>query len=383
MKRYLILAIMLFLSGCQTKKNHLLKGSFEQDKDALILQFKETQNVKGLAFAIFDSTHIIWQNCLGRTTYGSAVNDKTLFSIQSISKNVTALAVMIAVQEGLLDLDAPISRYMPEFRINSRFGEHPERTITLRMLLSHTAGFVHEAPVGNNYDYSPCTFEDHLKSIRNTSLMSAPGSTYSYSNCGVDVAAEIVERASGMKFSDYLRLKMFEPLGMTQTTIEDERFVANANKTEGTIRFHFAKHYRIPLMGSGAVYTNLSDFVKYVQLQMNWGNLSNKRLIDKKYLCEMYAIKLENYGLGTYIGKSNEGYYINHNGMGYGYSATMLWYPEYGLGCILLCNKQCKTFDICEAVMRSYIQDKKGVRDQSVTKDLDFLNSLYFSRLHR
>jgi CubicO group peptidase (beta-lactamase class C family) len=75
-----------------------------------------------------------------------------LFSVQSVSKNFTAAAVLLAVLEGLLDLDRPISEYLPSFTVNSRFEEHPEKKMTLRLLLSHRAGFTHEAPVGNNYD---------------------------------------------------------------------------------------------------------------------------------------------------------------------------------------------------------------------------------------
>jgi len=119
---------------------------------------------------VFDNRNVIWQESLGNSTYGSQINDQTLFSIQSISKNFTALAVMFAVQDGLLDLDTPISKYLPEFTVNSCFEGKPEQKITLRHLLTHTAGFTHEAPLGNNYDYSPCSFDEHLKTIKDTWL---------------------------------------------------------------------------------------------------------------------------------------------------------------------------------------------------------------------
>jgi CubicO group peptidase (beta-lactamase class C family) len=382
MKRPLFsLAMLIFLTnGCQNYKASMVAdGSFEQKKDILV-QYKKHESIKGLAFAIFDGTNIIWSQCLGHTTYGSSVNDRTLFSIQSISKNFTSLAVMIAVQDGSLGLDIPISQYLPDFKPTSRFEPNPETKITLRMLLSHTAGLVHEAPVGNNYDYSPCTLEDHLKSIRRTSLKFPVGTAYSYSNCGVDIAAEILERISRMKFHDHMKSKLFDPLGMTLTTVDDSQFVANPNKTEGTVPFTSARHYQIPLIGSGAVYTSLSDFIKYVQLQMNWGNFKGNRLIDKKYLYEMYTIKFENYGLGTYIGKSNGSYYINHNGQGYGFRATMLWFPEYRIGSVLLCNKEVpNTFEICESIVKSYIRDKRLVPDQQITDSLNSINGHYFA----
>ncbi len=94
----------------------------------------------------------------------------TVFSVQSISKNFTAAAVLLAVQEGLLDLDTPITTYLPDFTVHGIFEDHPERKITLRMLLSHTAGFTHETPIGNNFDLGSVSFEDHIKSISDTWL---------------------------------------------------------------------------------------------------------------------------------------------------------------------------------------------------------------------
>lgn len=97
------------------------------------------------------------------------------------------------------------------------------------------------------------------------------GSNYSYSNLGFDLAAKIVENVSGLKFNEYLKSKIFEPVGMKFTTIKDKDFIENDNKTEGTISSVKTKHYTIPMMGSGAVYSNLVDMIKYVQLQMNYG----------------------------------------------------------------------------------------------------------------
>jgi CubicO group peptidase (beta-lactamase class C family) len=82
-----------------------------------------------------------------------------------MSKSFAALGVLMVVQDGLLDLDAPITEYLPDFSVKSRFEDHPERKMTLRHLLSHRTGFSHEAPVGSNYDSRPTSFEEHVLSI--------------------------------------------------------------------------------------------------------------------------------------------------------------------------------------------------------------------------
>ncbi|MBN2571989.1 MAG: beta-lactamase family protein [Ignavibacteriales bacterium] len=352
---------------------------FIEETQELLDDYWDDNDIPGLAFAIFNNEKIIYQECLGKSTYEQKITNETLFSIQSISKNVTALAVMFAVQEGLVALDVPISNYLPDFRVNSCFEENPEQIITLRMLLSHTAGFTHEAPVGNNFDCRPYSFEEHVNSIKDTWLKFPVGVSYSYSNLGVDFAAKIIEVKSGMPFEEFLKNKIFIPLGMNNSTINDDDFCLSNNKTEGTISSVNTAHYKIPLIGSGAVYTNLLEFVNYVQLQMNYGKLKEQQIISQEYLNEIYKIQRFNYALGTYIDKSDTNLYINHNGGGYGFAATMLWFPEYNLAAVLLINNQSSTFEICEEIINNYIEICKPKKDKSIAEEFKKLNDNYFN----
>lgn len=106
----------------------------------------------------------------------------------SLSRWRDAVAIMLAVQRGLLDLDAPITTYVPRFVVRSRFESNPQDRITLRLLLCHRAGFTHEAPIGNNYDPDFPSFEAHVQSISDTWLRFPVGERYRYSNLGVDLA---------------------------------------------------------------------------------------------------------------------------------------------------------------------------------------------------
>jgi CubicO group peptidase (beta-lactamase class C family) len=195
---------------------------------------------------------------------------------------------------------------------------------------------------------------------------------------GFDLASAIIAQKTGKSFNDYLKSRIFQPLSMTNTTIDDNEVVLNKNRTEGNISAVKKNHYSIPLLGSGAVYTSLIDFIKYAQLLMNYGETINKTLIDKKYLYEMCKINIQNYGLGTYIDKSNDILYINHNGGGFGYSATLLWFPEYDLGSVILCNRPCNTFDICLSIMSEYIKTTGLSKNSGITAVFDSINGFYF-----
>ena len=147
----------------------------------------------------------------------TAVTPDTMFSIQSTSKTLTATAILLAVQKGLLNLDVPICTYFPKFTVHSRFEEHPEHLITLRHLLSHTSGFTHEAPVGNNFADAP-SFEVHIASISDTWLRYPVGQRYSYSNLGIDLAAYILQIVSRKSFSQVMKETLFDPLGMVNSS---------------------------------------------------------------------------------------------------------------------------------------------------------------------
>ncbi len=114
----------------------------EQYRPEILLQMQQNR-IPGLAIAVVDDQNILWEEGFGYTDWDNRipVTPNTLFSIQSMSKSFTATAAMFAAQDGLVDLDAPITTYLPDFHVNSIFEEQPEQKITLRMLLSHTAGF--------------------------------------------------------------------------------------------------------------------------------------------------------------------------------------------------------------------------------------------------
>jgi CubicO group peptidase (beta-lactamase class C family) len=373
MNTWLLAVILGQLTVPACESGHSTEDFFSGSAYSL-LKFKKSRKVPGLAYALFDRYDTLFTSCMGTSSLGSDIDRNTLFSLQSISKNMTALAVMKAVQEGLLDLDVPISIYLPSFSVQSCFDSVPEDLITLRMLLSHTAGFTHEAPVGNNYDFTPCRPEEHLLSIRETWLKFPPGTAYAYSNLGFDLASAIVEEAAGIGFSQYLKTELFQPLGMTLTTNNDQEVLQTRNRTDGKIPDINTRHYSIPLPGSGATYSNLSDMIRYTQMLMNYGEGAQGALLDKGGILDMCTIRKQNYGLGTYINTQDHIWYVNHNGGGFGFSATLLWLPEYGLGSVLLCNKAENTFDICMSLMQDYIAAENLEKDPDVTAEFEALN---------
>jgi len=198
-------------------------------------EWLKQKDTPGAAIAVVDDKSVLWSEVYGHTSRAKdkAVTPRTLFSIQSMSKSFTALGVLMAIQDGLLDLDAPITDYLPDFSVRSRYEDRPERKMTLRHLLSHRAGFSHEAPVGSNYDSRPTTFEEHVLSISDTWLRYPVGYRYSYSNMGIDLAGYILEKKSGQPFAAYIRDKILIPLGMNDSTLDIATILKAENRAVG------------------------------------------------------------------------------------------------------------------------------------------------------
>jgi CubicO group peptidase (beta-lactamase class C family) len=138
-----------------------------KQKRTAILDAMAQHDIPGAAVSLIYKGKAVWTEGFGVTDRiaGRPVNTRTIFSIQSTTKNITATAILLAVQKGILNLDRPITTYLPGFSVNSRFESAPQEKMTLRLLLSHTAGFTHEAPIGNNFLCRGTLFDDGLSEL--------------------------------------------------------------------------------------------------------------------------------------------------------------------------------------------------------------------------
>jgi CubicO group peptidase (beta-lactamase class C family) len=312
----------------------------------------QEENVPGLAVAVVDDQNILWAEGFGYTDWDHriAVTPDTLFSIQSMSKSFTATAAMFAAQDGLVDLDEPIATYLPDFHVNSIFEERPEQKITLRMLLSHTAGFVHEAPYGGNYDHPAYLFEKHIASISDTWLKFPVGTRYSYSNLGIDLAGYILQVQSGMPFIQYLQEKVLEPMEMKDTTLDVDRIRANHTRAIGhTSGIPFRPPVDFLLIPSGGVWITAADMTHYLQFHINKGALDGTCLLREDLAETMYtppntpaqyAHSDSGYAQGITVGIRHGARRFQHGGGGFGFNSSMIWYPELKLGMVVLANTE-------------------------------------------
>ena len=227
-----------------------------------------------------------------------------LFWIASQSKPMTGTALMMLVDEGKVKVDDPVEKYLPEFRGQmlevERDAEHvllrkPEHSITVREVLSHTSGLPFKSPLEEpTLDGLPLAVA--VRSYAMGPLELAPGSKYQYSNAGINTAGRIIEVVSGMAYEEFMRTRLFDPLGMKDTTFwPNEEQVArlakpykpNADKTaleETTVtqlRYPLTDRvHRFP-MPAGGLFSTAQDTARFCQMILNGGELHGRRYVSE------------------------------------------------------------------------------------------------------
>ena len=300
--------------------------------------------VPGLSLALVDRDGILWAAGFGYTDYNrkTPVTSETLFAVMSTSKAITATAAMVAVQDGLLEMDVPIIEYLPQFTVKSRFEENPEKKITLRHLLSHTSGIAFEAPVGNGREPSYGTLEEHVLSISDTWLRHKVSERYSYSGLGYDLVAYILQVQSGQPFAKYLEDKVFTPLNMTNCSVDPEFIRNHPNRAVGHMPYvnQVPLAMDIPWVGAGSVYAGAKGLAKFVQFFLNGGKVDGQKVLDKSLITSMFTPSICNkeYGLGVTIFPNTKCSILGHDGGGLGFGSIMIWLPEYDIGGVFLFN---------------------------------------------
>lgn len=300
----------------------------------------DEQNTAGLAIAVVQGQDVIYAGGFGvrNTETQEAVTTDTLFQIGSTTKPLTAIGVLQLVEAGILDLDAPIVQYLPEFAVDD--------AITLRHLLSHSAGLNDEAnPRGS---LAPEALSQAILSFASAAQFAPVGELQSYSNVGFNIAGAILESAADSYYAEYMDT-VFRQLKMERTTFDPT--VA--------MTYPLAVGYQPGLFGSTAVrplsantaeapsgilYSTVDDLAQLVEFFLNDGMVDSMAIVSPEMFVTMTtpaATRLGSevpYGLGVFIGNDQGTMTWGHDGKIDGYTAVLRTWPAHDLGVVMLAN---------------------------------------------
>ena len=210
-----------------------------------------------------------------------------------MSKLFTATVVMQAVATGRLDLDRPITTYLPGFTVHSAFEKHPERKITLRMLTGHTAGFTQEAPVGNTSELDPGTFEAHVRGISRTWLRFPVGTGLAYYRAWASTSprtssSESWEAVPGGRARVAVRAARHGAQHLRPGGDPGKR--ESRRRAQGRGVPSLAAAHREPMTGAGGLYTSARDLAQFLRFQLNGGSVDGRVVLDRRWLDEMRTV---------------------------------------------------------------------------------------------
>lgn len=277
----------------------------------------------------------------------------SLFRIASMTKPITAMAVMMLAEEGKLKPNDPVEKYLPEFKgqklVSSRMGDmvtlkKPARVVTIADLMTHTSGLPsgYPAGLGDVYGQRSRTLNETTLVISQQPLDFEPGSKWSYCNSGIDVLGRIVEVVSGKSFERFVQDRVFSPLDMADTTFaptaeQVKRLATTYGTKDGKLvpaptTFLAALSNSKHPIPAGGLCSTAGDLAKLYRCLLNGGSIDGKRIIGEATLAEMTKTQTGDiktgftdgmsFGYGFQVVKTPTGITANLNPGAYGHGGA-------------------------------------------------------------
>jgi CubicO group peptidase (beta-lactamase class C family) len=324
--------------------------------------------VPGVSIAVVNHGAVEWAKGYGVKEVGGQdpVTARTLFETASISKTLTGLLVLRLVQEGKLQLDEDVNQKLRLWKVpENEFTK--ERKVTLRGLLSHTAGM----NVGGFEPYlfdeqMPTPIQDldglkpsHTPPIR---VEAVPGSRWKYSGGGYVVINQLLDDVTGVKFASLMKLKVLNVLGMNHSSYQLplaeklRREAASGHDEDGKVLK--GKWMTVPELAAGGGWSTPSDLARVVIEIQRAASGQPSRIISKASANEMLTVQMHGYGLGVFLEGSGNALQFNHTGHNTGYRGMIIGHPFTGQGAVILTNGDSTggalIFEIVRSIAREY-----------------------------
>ncbi len=352
---------------------HDMSLSLADRFDRLVPALLDEFDVPGAAIGVLLDGRAIYARGFGVCDVASRrpVTPTTRFNVASVSKLVTAWGAMRLVEQGRLDLDRPVAHVLTRWRLPESAFDH--EGVTMRRILSHTAGLSPGSGPGFFHDDALPTLEQVLDGVRSEEegvpayddivsgadngpagvrVVAAPGSAARYSNGGYRLAQLVIEETSGMTFAEFMRRDVLEPLGMTRSTFDDPlRFARDADlATPHSWRGDTIPHEREPGAAAGGLYTCLRDLLQLAQAEMT----------EPAAAMHVTVPPAAGYGLGHVVRATDDVRWVGHTGLSMGWTASFQVVPDRDAALVVLTNSDNGSY-VHETLLAAWFRHEFGV----------------------
>lgn len=324
-------------------QNHVSQNQFLKSLDNQIPGWLEEFIVPGAAIAIIENGEVIFKKGYGFAdkSKNKRVEHNTGFNVASISKTFTAWGVMKLVEEGKINLDDPVEKYLSRWKIPS--SSYDTKGVTIRRLLSHTAGLSIHGYAGRKYGDSLPTLVESLEGKNripeNVEIVIEPGKELKYSGGGYTVLQLMIEEVTGKSFEDYMESSIFKPIGMKNSGFELNKLLEKSSleyDTDGDlIPFEI-----FTAKAAAGLHTTLEDFIKFALANVSPERQNILAPSSLEMMMTPAPSTKGRYGLGygiTPVGKT-ENVMVGHSGGNMGWKSYYMINPKTKDGFIMITN---------------------------------------------
>lgn len=347
-KKLIVALFVISLSACSTppqKPGNAVRGDYTYTKQYitwLIEREMSDADVTGLSIALVDDQKVVWEQGFGfadKQANIKAASD-TVYHLGSIAKVFTATAAMQLAEQGKLDIDQPLQKYLPEFSIKSRFGS--THKITPRNIMTHHSGLPCNWVCGMS-ERHPRPFTEVVTAVKNEYMAYPPDYVFAYSNLGVTLLGATIGELEGEGYARYMDAHLLRPLDMSHS--EFAARIPSKSYDKGK------EIEAIPLrdLPSGGLNSSASDMARFMQMVFADGSYNGKQILNPESLHEMFRVQNTNVpmdfdfkmGLGwmlSGVDVPGAGKVASHGGTTLNFHTMMVVLPEPKLGVVVLSN---------------------------------------------
>ena len=332
-------------SGLLTTPTYLLDQPKPQ---ATLTERMAHYQVPGVSVAVINENRIEWAKGYGVANVNSAapVTPATRFYAASISKPITAMAVLALVAEGLLDLDEDVNQKLTSWQVPENEFTRAEK-VTVRRLLSHSAGMTAGFYRGYGVDEAMPTLPQLLRGEPPSNsgpvhVQFVPGSKTEYSGAGYWVLQQLMADVTGQSFADLLRQTVFDKVGMPHSTFHYPlpaiHALAAASGHDSTGNPCEERNSRVPGLADGGLWSTPTDLARFlIELQLSSSGQSN-RVLAQAMSTLMVTEEIEQHSLGLHIFGEGDATRLSHGGSGEAFLCLMAMFPTRGQGAVVMTN---------------------------------------------
>ena len=385
--------VLAFAAPWNSTSAQTAPDRYHQKLQPVLEKLIQQQELPGFAIAVVDDNRVVYEVGFGVrnvTRKAELITTRSLFHMASITKTFVATSIMQLVENGKIDLGAPVVKYLPYFRM----ADERYRIITVRQMVTHSSGM----PDVDDYEwnkpqYDEGALERYVRSLSNLKLNFAPGTRFQYSNMAFEILGDLIAKVSGETFDDYVQHNILAPLGMKDSTLlvrqADPKLLAWGHELDEAGHPFPSKVYPYNRIHSPSsnLHSNVVDMTRWAIANMNRGELDGVRILKTSTYDVMwkpsgeFGGKPSPAGISWFLEEYRGNSMISHDGGDTGFLTGLAMLPEKKIAVVWMTNAE--WLPNTDAVTHAALDVALGLQPQPINGKRSIGQTMFLTYVNR